>query len=222
MTTVIGDGEQPTGWISMTNLTETQRKLVQDIHQESTSKRLTTPSRLEPDPLYPYPKWAPPVANAMLRKEAVECSKLIPAKQEAVETGTPVEKPSPTASSPKTLDSSHKVPVNLCPSSAIIAIAIVIAQGHKKPGRTIYNWRSQPISYMEYHGAAQRHLLKSIDGSDYDPELTQLAGVPIRHDWAAMSCLAIIEDARQAGTLVDDRPIKGGAEDFMDSLMVKK
>ena len=139
-----------------------------------------------------------------------------------METGTPVEKPSPTASSPKTLDSSHKVPVNLCPSSAIIAIAIVIAQGHKKPGRTIYNWRSQPISYMEYHGAAQRHLLKSIDGSDYDPELTQLAGVPIRHDWAAMSCLAIIEDARQAGTLVDDRPIKGGAEDFMDSLMVKK
>jgi len=217
MTTVIGDGEQPTGWISMTNLTETQRKLVQDIHQESTSKRLTTPSRLEPDPLYPYPKWAPPVAN----RSSAEPGFLF-WDTTTMETGTPVEKPSPTASSPKTLDSSHKVPVNLCPSSAIIAIAIVIAQGHKKPGRTIYNWRSQPISYMEYHGAAQRHLLKSIDGSDYDPELTQLAGVPIRHDWAAMSCLAIIEDARQAGTLVDDRPIKGGAEDFMDSLMVKK
>jgi hypothetical protein len=134
-----------------------------------------------------------------------------------------------TASSPKTRDSSHKVPVNLCPASAIIAIALVIAQGHRKPGRTIYNWRTQPISYMDYLGATHRHLLKSQDGSDYDEELSQLASddrkndqgewvVQIRHDWAAMSCLAIIEDARQAGTLVDDRPVKGGAEKFLDIL----
>ncbi len=151
--------------------------------------------------------------------------------------------PSSTASSPKTRDSSHKVPVNLCPASAIIAIALVIAQGHKKPGRTIYNWRSpeNKISYMDYHGAAQRHLLRSIDGHDFDTELSELASggeqdsygnwtkrgqrdangefvVPVRHDWAAMSCLAIIEDARQAGTLVDDRPVKGGAEKFLDIL----
>lgn len=122
---------------------------------------------------------------------------------------------------PKEIDSSHKIPVNLCPASAIIAIALVIAQGHKKPGRSIYNWRTQPISYMSYHGAAQRHLLKSIDGSDFDQELSDLAGVPVRHDWAAMSCLAIIEDARQCGTLIDDRPIKGGAEEFLESITVK-
>lgn len=130
--------------------------------------------------------------------------------------------PSKTATSPKSLDSSHKVPVNLCPASAIIAIAMVISLGHKKPGRTKYNWRSQPISYSEYHAAALRHLLKSNDGSDMDPELSELAGVSIRHDWAAMSCLAIIEDARQAGTLVDDRPVKGGAEEFLEKLTVKK
>lgn len=127
-----------------------------------------------------------------------------------------------TSTSPKSLDSSHKVPVNLCPASAIIAIALVIAQGHKKPGRSIFNWRSQKISYMDYHGAAMRHLLKSIDGSDYDKELSDLADVEVRHDWAAMSCLAIIEDARQAGTLVDDRPVKGGAEEFLEKLTVKK
>lgn len=134
------------------------------------------------------------------------------------------EEISTTTTSPKARDSSHKIPVNLCPASAIIAIALVIAQGHKKPGRTIYNWRdkNQKISYMDYHGAALRHLLKSIDGSNYDAELSELAGVPVRHDWAAMSCLAIIEDARQAGTLVDDRPVKGGAEEFLESLMVKK
>jgi hypothetical protein len=149
-----------------------------------------------------------------------------------------------TASSPKTRDSSHKIPVNLCPASAIIAIALVISQGHKKPGRSIFNWRKQPISYLDYHAAALRHLLRSIDGHNYDSELSQLASggyfneqgkivggdrdnngdfvIQVRHDWAAMSCLAIIEDARQSGTLVDDRPVKGGAEEFLESLMVKK
>lgn len=137
----------------------------------------------------------------------------------------PVEiKPAPFTAdkkpSPKTLDSSHKIPVNLCPSSAIIAIALVIAQGHKKPGRTIYNWRSQPISYMEYMAAVQRHQMKSIDGEDFDKELSDLAGVPVRHDWAAMSGMAIIEDARQAGTLIDDRPLKGGAAKFLAEITI--
>ncbi len=122
--------------------------------------------------------------------------------------------------SPKSLDSSHKVPVTLCPASAIIAIALVIAQGHKKPGRTIYNWRKQPISLMGYMDAVERHLLKSRDGEDFDKELSDLAGVPIRHDWAAMSGLAIIEDARQAGTLNDDRPTKGGASEFLASVTI--
>lgn len=158
----------------------------------------------------PWPKWAPPVSRLEEEKSMLK------------ELNKPQPISSVTSTSPKSLDSSHKIPVNLCPASAIIAIALVIAQGHKKPGRTIYNWRTQPISYSEYLAAAQRHMLKSNDGSDYDPELTKLAGVNIRHDWAAMSCLAIIEDARQAGTLVDDRPVKGGAEEFLESLMVKK
>lgn len=139
--------------------------------------------------------------------------------------------PSSTASSPKTRDSSHKVPVNLCPASAIIAIALVIAQGHKKPGRTIYNWRSQPISYMMYEAAVERHLLKYRDGEEIDQELSELASdgvkdtsgnwlVPIKHTWAAMSNLAIIEDARQSGTLIDDRPIKGGAANLLSSITI--
>ncbi len=129
-----------------------------------------------------------------------------------------------TAQSPKSLDSSHKIPVNLCPASAIIAIALVITQGHKKPGRTIYNWRdpNQKISWMEYDAAIERHLMKARDGEDFDEELSQLAGVPIRHEWAAMSGMAIVEDARQAGTLVDDRPTKGGAAKFLHSITVKK
>lgn len=176
--------------------------------------------------LYPHPKWAPPVSRLEEEKSMLkELNKPQPSPDESPDLLFPSPdwvKKSPTSTSPKSLDSSHKIPVNLCPASAIIAIAMVISLGHKKPGRSIYNWRTQPISYSEYLGAAQRHMLKSNDGSDYDPELTKLAGVNIRHDWAAMSCLAIIEDARQAGTLVDDRPVKGGAEEFLESLMVKK
>lgn len=166
----------------------------------------------------PYPKVAPPVSRLDEERSMLkELNKSYPVP-------TSNSEQSKTATSPKTLDSSHKIPVNLCPASAIIAIALVIAQGHKKPGRTIYNWRdkNQKISYMDYHAAALRHLLKSIDGSDFDQELSELAGVSVRHDWAAMSCLAILEDARQAGTLVDDRPTKGGAEEFLDNLTVKK
>jgi hypothetical protein len=34
--------------------------------------------------------------------------------------------------------------------------------------------------------------------------------------------VVILEDARQAGMLVDDRPVKGGAEEFLDNLTVKR
>ena len=148
--------------------------------------------------------------------KSANTSTLTPEKVRELLRLPPVPTTTPnTSNSPKSLDSSHKVPLTLCPSSAIIAIALVIAQGHKKPGRTIYNWRTQPISFCSYMDAVQRHLLKSLDGEDFDDELSELAGVPIRHDWAAMSGLAIIEDARQAGTLVDDRPVKGGAAKFL-------
>ncbi len=195
MSTVIGD-EDNGGWVSAT--------MVNGVRIDQPKSGVRDAEVLETMNANYYPKWAPPVS------ELPTLSAMSDVKH------------SVTATSPKSLDSSHKIPVNLCPASAIIAISLVIAQGHKKPGRTIYNWRTQKISYSEYLGACLRHLLKSNDGSDHDKELSDLAGVPVRHDWAAMSCLAIIEDARQAGTLVDDRPVKGGAEEFLESLMVKK
>lgn len=120
---------------------------------------------------------------------------------------------------PKHFDSGHKVPLYLCPPSIIIAIAHVIAQGHKKPGRSIYNWREAPINLSEYMSAAQRHLLKQIDGEPYDQELSELSGFPVRHEWAVASCMAIIVDARECGTLVDDLPkTKGGGAALLDRL----
>jgi hypothetical protein len=245
MTSVIGDLDN--GWVSATmdngKLIEQPKDNVQDVHLKSISQQYAesmlghevitcgcmaagkitvtcdkhkSPVKLEADaydPLStstpePLPKWAPPVSRLEEEKSMLK----------ELNKPQPIPAVSATATSPKTLDSSHKIPVNLCPASAIIAIALVIAQGHKKPGRTIYNWRKQPISLMEYMAGVERHILKSRDGEDFDEELSQLAGIPIRHDWAAMSGLAIIEDARQCGTLVDDRPPAGGAASFLKKI----
>lgn len=235
MSTVIGD--EDSGWVSMTTLTSQQRTAVADIHKASINHRPKTVTEQYVESMVGFVPEVKVDTNikaqeigdftfcgcASAGKTEVKCGKHIdPSSGTTAMLYGP--KSDSTSTSPKALDSFHKIPVNLCPASAIIAIALVIAQGHKKPGRTIYNWRdkSQKISYMDYHAAALRHLLKSIDGSDFDQELSELAGVSVRHDWAAMSCLAILEDARQAGTLVDDRPTKGGAEDFLDNLTVKK
>lgn len=115
------------------------------------------------------------------------------------------------ALSPKEKDSFHKVPVHLFPSTAIVAGAMVIGQGHKKPGRTIYNWRNkeEAIKYTGYLSAALRHLQKYLDGEDFDEELTELAGVDISHLWAALSSLAILIDAQETGTAIDDRTKNG-------------
>jgi hypothetical protein len=116
-----------------------------------------------------------------------------------------------TDSNPKERDSSHKVPVHLFPPAAIVAGAHVIAQGHKKPGRSIYNWRQKPIRFTDYYAAITRHLMKSLDGEETDAELTELAGSPISHIDAALASLAIMIDARESGTLIDDRPKSNGA-----------
>jgi hypothetical protein len=208
--------QEANGWVSASDLTKEEYKDISRRMQEQAMENINR-AQIRPTP---EPLKVPEVPKLTVEKAA----ELL---------GLPVPKSHVTASSPKARDSSHKVPVNLCPASAIIAIALVIAQGHKKPGRSIYNWRTQPISLMDYLGATQRHLLKSQDGSDFDEELSELASdgkkdcqgnwrIQVRHDWAAMSCLAIIEDARQAGTLIDDRPTKGGAEKFLDILQTLK
>lgn len=132
---------------------------------------------------------------------------------------------------PKATDSAHKIPLDLCPGSAIVAIASVIAQGHKKPGREIYNWREKPISYRQYHAAVLRHLAKYLDGEEHDTELSELTkcdesgntiegaeGYKISHLDAAISSLAILIDARECGTLLDDRPGKGGAAKYLNRI----
>jgi len=123
---------------------------------------------------------------------------------------------------PKELDSSHKVPVSLFPATAVIAGAFVMNLGNQMPGRTPFNWREKPIKNMSYISAVGRHLKKYVDGEDYDPELSERAGVPMSHLWAALSSLALAIDAEECGKLLDTRPPKGGAARMLARLTKEK
>ena len=93
-----------------------------------------------------------------------------------------------------------KPPLNLVPSSAIIACAEVFAFGAQKYGAN--NWRKDmnkfPVS--RHFASIQRHLLAWNDGEDIDPE----SGLPHLHH--AMTQLMILTVCLAEATApVDDR-----------------
>ena len=96
-----------------------------------------------------------------------------------------------------------KVQLQLVPPGAIAASSVACEEGAKKYGA--YDWRSNPIEAMQYIGAAKRHLDAWQDGENVAPD----SG--INHLSHAMASIAILIDALQCGTCVDDRPPKGRA-----------
>lgn len=79
--------------------------------------------------------------------------------------------------------------------------------GMLKYGRT--NFRVAGVRATIYIDAALRHLGAWLE---CDPD----DGVP--HPAAALSCLAILVDARAAGKLNDDRMVAGGYRKLVDAL----
>lgn len=67
-----------------------------------------------------------------------------------------------------------------------------------------YNWREKPISLMGYTGAMERHLLAIRDGEDL--AMDSLCG----HLGHIIATAGILLDARECGTLIDDRPEQKG------------
>lgn len=67
-----------------------------------------------------------------------------------------------------------------------------------------YNWREKPIKLMEYLGALERHIACLKDGQwrAEDSKITHLGHIN--------ATTAIILDAEQCGTLIDDRPKRQG------------
>lgn len=99
---------------------------------------------------------------------------------------------------PKGEVGSKKLPLALVPGPAIAHMAMAMADGVKKYGP--YNWRHTKVAAMTYIHAAKRHIDAWIDGDDVAID----SGA--HHLAHAAACMAIVLDALEAGTLVDDRP----------------
>ena len=111
---------------------------------------------------------------------------------------------------PKSVFGIMKPPLHLVPPAASIYLAMGFKDGAAKYGP--YNWRENEVAASVYVGAALRHIMQWWDGE----EITEDSGVhPLAH---ALSCLAIIADAKEVGNLVDDRPLAGPASKLIKEL----
>lgn len=116
---------------------------------------------------------------------------------------------------PKDIDALNRAPLALVPLTALIDESMAFRSGAIMPERGAYNWRDQPVEMMSYLSAALRHIAAVIDQQWWVSD----APVPetVSHLGAARACLAIIIDAREHDTLIDNRPTGGkpGAAEAM-------
>ena len=96
-----------------------------------------------------------------------------------------------------------KVPMQLIPPVAEELMARVLEGGAAKYG--IFNWREQSIAIQTYIGAIMRHTAAIRRGEDIDTE----SGLP--HMAHIMATAAIVLDATEHQTLIDDRPPARGS-----------
>jgi hypothetical protein len=100
---------------------------------------------------------------------------------------------------PKDLVGGPKFSLSLLPAAGLVCLEAPFRDGAGKYGPA--NWRDQPISGRVYLDAAFRHLLLYAAGQD----VTDDTG--ICHVAAAASNLLILLDAREVGSLKDDRTV---------------
>lgn len=93
-----------------------------------------------------------------------------------------------------------KPQLHLVPTAAVNAMAEALADGARRYGP--WNWRGGPINASVYIGAMIRHAFAYRDGEDVTTDSL------VSHLGAVMANCAIILDAIEHGTLVDDRPKK--------------
>jgi hypothetical protein len=116
------------------------------------------------------------------------------------------------ADNPKTLQGQKKPPLHLIPPSALIHMSAAMAHGADKYGP--YNWRTEEteIPVSVYVAAAKRHIDDFWDGEFIVSDSTYGAS----HLGAAMAGLAVLVDAIEFGTVVDDRPRRGTTPELME------
>lgn len=110
-----------------------------------------------------------------------------------------------TTRNPKDQAALDRVPMWALPAIGAVHGAMACGDGVDKYGA--YNWREEPILLMEYIGAIERHIAALKDGE----WLTRDGGdLHITHLGCINANTAIILDAKQCGTLIDDRPTTPG------------
>ncbi len=112
-------------------------------------------------------------------------------------------------SNPKDAIGSDKVPMHLWPKTASVLGALALLDGALKYGRS--NWRAVGIRASIYYDAIDRHMSAWFEGEDIDPD----SGLP--HMAHVLAGAAIIVDAMAAGHFRDDRMIRGGHRQLMET-----
>ena len=103
---------------------------------------------------------------------------------------------------PKDIAARDKVPMWTLPAIGAVHGAMSTGDGIRK-GYGAYNWRYKPISMMEHIGAIERHIAALKDGEDFTSDSN------VSHLGCINAGTAIILDAKQCDTLIDDRPRPG-------------
>jgi hypothetical protein len=111
---------------------------------------------------------------------------------------------------PKDRISRGKLPLSLWPPIATALGCLALFDGARKYGRA--NFRAVPVYASVYVDATKRHLDAWFEGEEADPE----SGLD--HLAHALASIAIIVDARAAGTLIDDRQYPGGYRAAIEAL----
>ena len=112
-----------------------------------------------------------------------------------------------SSANPKDRVGSKKVNLSLVPPVANIYEAKVMELGAKK--YNAYNWRDTPVKLSVYLSAILRHYSALADGQEFDPE----SGLP--HIAHIRANTGILLDAREQGTLIDDRKTAGKAAEVL-------
>lgn len=115
---------------------------------------------------------------------------------------------------PKKLYGDLKPNLALIPGSASVHMALGLEDGADKYGP--FNWRDDPVEAMVYIAACKRHIDEWMDGEDFARD----SGV--HHLGHAIASLAILIDAMECGTLIDNRPTPGTVADLIEEVAAQR
>lgn len=110
---------------------------------------------------------------------------------------------------PKQAFGDKKVPLHLFPYTAIAGGCLAFLEGNLKYGRD--NFRVAPVEAMTYVRACDGHMKAWAEGREIDPD----SGLP--ELWKALACIAILIDAKEANTLIDNRKYPGGYNEMQSA-----